>query len=114
MSADIQAKYNALLLKFVGDRTIPVDPETEMDIHKDIAQYMHEKNKRIQARAQAGYDALVANIGEPPEQEAQKRGNDSMLAQFNEICKANPPGFRSAESMQEDKANEIHWMELSK
>ena len=71
MSADIQAKYNALLLKFVGDRTIPVDPETEMDIHKDIAQYMHEKNKRIQEQAKASYDAIVASIGEPSVQDAR-------------------------------------------
>jgi len=37
-----------------------------MDIHKDIAQYMHEKNKRIQAQAKASYDAIVASIGLPP------------------------------------------------
>lgn len=81
--SDLQAKYNALLLKFVGDRTVPTDPEAEMDIHKDIAQYMHEKNKRIQARAQADYDALVANIGEPSVRDARLSAMAVQLLEAN-------------------------------
>ena len=84
---DLQAKYNALLLKFVGDNTMPKDPEAEMDIHKDIAQYMHEKNKRIQARAQADYDALVANIGEPSVRDARL---GAMAVQLLEAHKKQP------------------------
>ena len=46
MSADLQAKYNALLRKFIGDSTLAIDGDTENELSKDIAAAMKEKAKR--------------------------------------------------------------------
>ena len=44
--SDLQAKYNALLRKFIGDSTLAIDGDTENELAKDIAAAMKEKARR--------------------------------------------------------------------
>jgi hypothetical protein len=44
--SDLQAKYNALLMKFIGDGILVNDNDAGMEVAKDIAAAMREKAKR--------------------------------------------------------------------
>lgn len=66
--SDLQAKYNALLRKFIGDSTLAIDGDTENELAKDIAAAMKEKTKR-------NAEVQIGKI-----QKELKRGNDAMQA----------------------------------
>lgn len=59
MSADLQAKYNALLRKFIGDSTLVIDGDTENELAKDIAAAMKEKAKRNAEAARVSNKAQI-------------------------------------------------------
>lgn len=57
--SDLQAKYNALLRKFIGDSTLVIDGDTENELAKDIAAAMKEKAKRNAEVAKVSQEAQV-------------------------------------------------------
>lgn len=57
--SDLQAKYNALLRKFIGDSTLVIDGDTESELAKDIVAAMREKAKRHAEVARVSNEAQI-------------------------------------------------------
>lgn len=90
---DIQAKYNALLRKFIGDSTLVIDGDTENELAKDIAAAMKEKAKRNAEAAKLNMEVkAMVNLAEKTDYQKQKE-SEKWMAEFRAAMKegANKP-----------------------